>query len=471
MKRVIVGLLACAALAAHGQNLASPQVRPTSQPEQDLARKILATVESDASSASPDVRAFVWMRLATGLENDKQKQRKLFEDAYLSTLEIPVIRYNTRGQLQGEILYPMMAESGPDALEAVMPRADDYSRYIMRDLLIKRYAEDGNFDRALTLLQGAPDQSMYPFDAAEILMAKLPPERAGTRRTIFAQALTIASRNDSFMTVASMVGKFWHDLPSSQVLLVIDKVLQSARQQDSCPTLTKTNMYPYYVDQFLPILRELDSAKASRLTQEKEKAKTNGLPEEKCDYSKMFAARPTPTPDKNATPTPTPAPMQVRRHAFPPKPRVVFGCAGMGFCREQQIEHVLRAINGHLKRNEIEAAKREIGVAFAMAAAEWKYDTDEDDPNLWPRDMWPSTENWEAFTILASYISPQYALDQIKQIPDSGIRLITRQMLAQYWLGRDPDLHPPNIANDEGQGCECVPHYMYIPRHWGEKMP
>jgi hypothetical protein len=43
-------------------------------------------------------------------------------------------------------------------------------------------------------------------------------------------------------------------------------------------------------------------------------------------------------------------------------------------------------------------------------------------------------------------------LDLTEQIPDPGIRLITREMLAHYWQGRDPDLRPPNIANDEGAG-------------------
>jgi hypothetical protein len=48
---------------------------------------------------------------------------------------------------------------------------------------------------------------------------------------------------------------------------------------------------------------------------------------------------------------------------------------------------------------------------------------------------------------------------------------MVRVVLAGYWLGRDLELHGPNIVNAEGAGCECVAHYMYIPRHWGEKLP
>jgi len=443
-------------VAAQGQN----------RPEEQLARQILATMESEAQSASPDVRAFVWMRLATGLD-DKPRQRKLLQEAYLTTLKIPVLRYDTRWELQEEILNEMLAEAGPEALEEVMPRADDYSRFITRGLLITRYAEDGNIDRALALLQGAADQGEYPFEAAETLMDKLPPpERKGLRRTIFAQAVGIASGNQNFMLVAPLLVKFWRDLPSEQVLQVIDKVLQEARMRDACPLKQPTRYYADYVGQFLPILRQLDPAKAERL--EKEKA-SGGPPPEECDYDKMFGIR-TSAPKGTATPTATPAPVATRPYVPRPQ-RLVFGCPADGFCREKKIEQVLREINRDLKWNAIEEAKREIENGFAMAAEEWKYDTDHDDPNLWPTYVWPSTVNWEAFAMLASYVSPSYALEQTDQIPDAGNRLITREMLAEYWLKRDIRLPAPNILNDEGSGCECVEYGVYIPRHWGEKLP
>jgi hypothetical protein len=220
-------------------------------------------------------------------------------------------------------------------------------------------------------------------------------------------------------------------------------------------------MYGSYVQQFLPILRNLDPDKAEFLVQEKT---SGGQLREKCDYNKSFPIQPTPAADNPSRQAPA------SRYAERPK-RMVFGCPGMGSCRQSRIEEVLRAINSNLKLKQFERAKAGIQEGFELAAEEWKYDADPDDPNLWTRDIWPSTENWEAFAILASYISPDYALDQVKTIPDPAIQLMVRVVLARYWLGRDLELHAPNIVNAEGAGCECVAHYMYIPRHWGEKLP
>lgn len=212
--------------------------------------------------------------------------------------------------------------------------------------------------------------------------------------------------------------------------------------------------------QFLPILRELDPDKAEFLVQEKA---SGGPPREKCDYNRFSHIQTTPAADN--TSKPAPASVAASRYAERTK-RMVFGCAAMGTCRQSRIEEVLRAINSNLKLKQFERAKAGIEEGFALAAEEWKYDTDPDDSNLWTRNIWPSTENWEAFAILASYVSPDYALDQVKTIPDAAIQLMVRVVLAGYWLGRDPELRPPNIANDEAMGCECVAHYMYIPRHW-----
>jgi hypothetical protein len=460
VEKVILGLLL-------SMSLVTAQGRPA-QPEQALAREILSTVESEAASTSPDVRAYVWMRYATGL-TDQDQQRKLLQGAFLATLEITVEHDDTRGPLQNEILRAMVEHIPPAAMEEMIPRAEGYSRFMMRELLVRRFAEDRNFDRALTLLQGAPDQRMYPYQAALFLMDKLPPARAASRRTILAQAVEIASRSEYYSEVEPMLVKYWRDLPRDQVLTVIARIFERARLQDACPILRPTNAYSYYVDQFLPVLQDLDPAQAEQLSHAREQARAGGgYPRDKCDYNKFFGRNSTASSDKKPESTPTPAP--VRHHADPDKPRLVFGC-DMGFCREQKIEYVLGQISEHLKRDEIEAAKRAIVHGYSMAEEEWRYDTYADDPNLWTKNMWPSTENWEAFTVLASFISPQYALNLTRQIPDPGIRLITREMLALYWQGKDPDLRPPNIVNREGSACECVHHYMYIPRHWGEKLP
>ena len=421
------------------------------RPEEQLARRILATVETKAKSAGPDVRAFVWMQLATALE-DKPKQRKLLQAAYLETLEIPVLLFDTRWDLQWQILSRMEEEAGPEALEEVLPRAEGYSRSSIYELLIDRYAEDGKIDRALELLQTAPDHGEYPFFAAKFLMGRLPPARVGLRRTIFDRALGMARGDDDFEPVVPMLIEFWRDLPTGQVLQAIDAMLREARQEDACPKLRKRALgsaYFYYVNQLLPVLRELDPAQAERL--EQERASDVLLPE-KCDYSARSGA----PSNSTSTPAPTPTPEPAEPHPQPPE-RLVFGCPIHDNCRDEKIEHLLRTINLDLKWNAIEYAKRDIETGFAMAEEEWQYDTDPDGHNHSLTYRWDSTLNWEAFTILASYVSPSYALEKTNQIPDLDIRLITRETLARYWLGKEITLR--------------LTDGKYIPRHWREQMP
>lgn len=427
--------------AARGQN----------RPEEQLARRILATVETKAKSASPDVRAFVWMQLATALE-DKPKQRKLLQAAYLETLEIPVLLFDTRWDLQWQILSRIEEEAGPEALEEVLPRAEGHSRSSTYELLIDRYAEGGNIDRALDLLQAAPDHGEYPFFAAKFLMGQLPPAQVDLRRTIFDQALEMARADDRFESVVPMLMEFWRDLPSGRVLQAIDAVLHEARQHDACRELFAPafgSAYFYYSGKLLPLLRELDPAQAEQLEQERD----SYVPQpEKCEYSTRSGA-----PSKSTlAPAPTPTPKPAESHPQPPE-RLVFGCPIHGNCRDEKIEHLLRTINLDLKWNAIEYAKRDIETGFAMAEEEWQYDTDPDGHNHSLTYRWDSTLNWEAFAILASYVSPSYALHLTDQIPDPGIRLITRETLARYWLGKAIDLPAP-----DGK---------YIPQHWREQMP
>lgn len=426
--------------AAQGQN----------RPEEQLARQILATVETKAESASPDVRAFVWMQLATALE-DKSKQRKLLQAAYLATLELPVLLFDTRWDLQWQILSRMEEEAGPEALEEVLPRAEGYSRSSIYELLIDRYAEDGKIDRALELLQGAPDHGEYPFFAAKFLMGQLPPARVGLRRTIFDQALGMARADDHFEPVVPMLMEFWRDLPSGQVLQAIDAMLHEARQHDACRGLFEPafgSAYFYYADELLPVLHELDPAQAERLEQERV---SDVPPPEKCDYS----ARSGVPPKSTSAPVPTPTPA-AKPYPQPPE-RLVFGCPIHADCRDEKIEHLLRTINLDLKWNAIDHAKHDIETGFAMAEEEWQYDTDPDGRNPSLTYRWDSTLNWEAFAILASYVSPSYALEKTNRIPDPGIRLIVREMLARYWLGKAITLPAPDSK--------------YIPLHWREQMP
>jgi hypothetical protein len=127
------------------------------------------------------------------------------------------------------------------------------------------------------------------------------------------------------------------------------------------------------------------------------------------------------------------------------------------------VEHALESIKDHLLKNEMDLGKEGISRGYRIALSQWKLDTDAVDPIQVVKTHWPSTVNWEAFSVMASRISPEYALQRVKKIPDPEIRLLTRTMLARTWLDHPPVFPCPSLhSNYHGEGG-CVGYRMYMP--------
>ena len=88
-----------------------------------------------------------------------------------------------------------------------------------------------------------------------------------------------------------------------------------------------------------------------------------------------------------------------------------------------------------IKMEENDAAFKVIKRGMELAEKMYDQDRDSGDPNEAIRPYWPSAAIWKTFITLAGRISPQTALEEIKEVRDPEIQTFTRAALANTLLG------------------------------------
>jgi len=437
-------------------------------PDEARARQMLAAAREEAKSASAVVQAKVWLELAKQLSADgkKPEERALLRDAYMATLEAPPQHYNYSSVVQAEILRTMMKDLGPQPVEELLPNMEANMRGIAFDLLVTRYTDDQNWDRAVETLKRAPKSAWFPFAPALRLMGKLPPQRVADRVAIFELEYFVCDgKRTAVSGLSTTIEQFWRELPRQQVVDAIPKILKEAMRAQLFPAMRPNKAYEDSKAKLLPILKELDAAKAEEWERGEKQAWDDARKAgiftiiDRGEYDEPPAKNPPASAAPVATKTTATMPAST-------KPRVVNGCMeDEPWCDQNRVSHALEALEGHLKRGETELAKQSVSRGYRLALGQWKLDTDPADPNQVDKPSWRSTQNWEAFTILATKISPQYALERVQQIPDPEIQLLTRVMLARMWLGAKPEFTPcQELVSEYHRDGDCVGYYMYMPR-------
>ena len=266
-----------------------------------------------------------------------------------------------------------------------------------------------------------------------------------------------------------MIEKYWRDLPPEPMVDAIPRILKEALRAQAFPMLrivkadAQTGPYDNSKAKLLPILKQLDPAKAEQWVRGEDTARAQAR--KAGPFTTISGDEDSDTGASPPVPAPVPA-TNVRPTHGSSKPRVVNQCMeDEAWCDENRVSHALEALENHLKKGELELARLSVNRGYKLALGEWELDTDPDDPNQVHKPAWRSTQDWEAFTVLATKISPQYALERVKQIPDPEIQLLTRVMLARMWLGDRPELTPcQELVTDYHREGNCVHYYMYMPR-------
>ena len=293
-------------------------------------------------------------------------------------------------------------------------------------------------------------------------MKASPVQNVTVRREIFAVTYAIyRKRQASATSLGPMIEEFWRELPRDQVLELIPIILKEAIRGDIYFIKRPMHAYEGLKPQLLPILRELDSAKAEQWERD-EKQTFEEIRKAGPSWADVAEIRRR-QESMDVTPALSPAPY--KKPSGSPKPRGVAACSeNEPRCQQNRVEHALESIEEHLKKNEMDLAKAGINRGYRIAPSQGKLDTDPLDPNQVSKTHWPSTVNWEVFSLMASRISPEYVLQRVKEIPDSEIRLLTRAMLARMWFDHRPIFPCPGLHNNYHDEGACIAYQKYMPR-------
>jgi tetratricopeptide (TPR) repeat protein len=289
--------------------LATKPPHPKLTAQQKLGLRQLEIAQAEAAGSAPEMRAFVLWQASRGVAKiDPPRANALLKDALTATQYIESTEASLKdcGEpvfcgpghwLREQILRDMIWRSKQfGRIEQLLANAEPEFRQMLSSALFERYIDEKNFDRARELLnQLAEDRADFPYWEATALIEALPAERAGDRVAIFSQALESFTqhRNElypGFADPATMVLRFWQELPAPLVLEAIDQLLDRAKgaeqvQQNTSQQNTvhqnlrvgiSTNKgdayfaspYEFRLFQLMPVLEQLDQPRAESLRRE-----------------------------------------------------------------------------------------------------------------------------------------------------------------------------------------------------------
>ena len=296
----IILLMVCALPGQERPKTASPPtnmtkpLKPKLTAQQEHGLRLLKAAQAEAPGLQPDMRAFALLLIADGYEKVRPAQvDSLLGTAFRASQSIekqandseggcPAMpSCDVKGLLQVQIL-GKIADRTPERVAPLLNQAEPEVRKNITEQLIGYYTHRHEFERAKQLLDSLADEDDFPFSNAMELIKALPQDRAADRLAIFTQALTnfqqhLTHASPYWGDFGGMVVELWQQFPPSLVLNAIDSILEKAQEKDdplfnmrigvmgSKGNATFSSTYEYRLFELLPILEELDKAKAESL--------------------------------------------------------------------------------------------------------------------------------------------------------------------------------------------------------------
>jgi hypothetical protein len=106
----------------------------------------------------------------------------------------------------------------------------------------------------------------------------------------------------------------------------------------------------------------------------------------------------------------------------------------------------------YMQLKDEEGAKKVIELGVANTDKLYRADLNPDDPNKAPKAYWPSTVAWRSMLSLASEISPLWAANLLKEIPDDEIRTLAQMGIATALLhAQSPQTEIMSYTKNDGR--------------------
>ncbi len=295
--------------------------------QQERALKMLETAEAQASGLEGGMRAYAQLQLARAYQpTDQAKAADLLQSAMAAAQEMD--KDYTRTQLQQQILQQLVPLQ-PQKAEELLPQMEPENREPVLNALLGYYESKKDLDHALELVYRIGQEKEIPYGATARIMTALPPERSGDRLQLFTAAFA-SYRDHEHKNVsvggsdfASVVLKFWQQLPRNLVHDAITELLKQAEKQTNASISMSSDQgaasfnsyYDYRLFQLLPVLKQIDESEAEELLKKNQEIKA------------MLTKYPQGTASFNSEPSPDAKP-ENRQRGMGPSYSVSMGSSG-----------------------------------------------------------------------------------------------------------------------------------------------
>lgn len=281
-------LLTGAIQSGSGQSLSAKTSERMAEHKQatEASHSPLAQQLSDAangmSAMSPSMQAYAGWQISQGFARLRQdSELSSLKRAFLASTEIEGDS-QLRASLQQSIMSRLIVVS-PDSAESLISVAEPPVRYFVESRLLEHKVAQKRFDEVEEKLYAKAGQTEFPFGLTTQLMLALPPERHHEWPALFGLALNAYKRQDpvqeqpEFEDIATMIVRFWRELPDKLVLEAIDEIFKHAQEEGKSPhpiqptlgtsdgdaSFSSLLMFRYF--ELVPVLRELDTGRAEKI--------------------------------------------------------------------------------------------------------------------------------------------------------------------------------------------------------------
>ena len=264
-----------------GERQEEKKLPELSSEQRRRASKLLQDAAANSADLSPAMRAYALSQIARAYSRTQPaKVGLILEDAFQASIAIPQ-EERFKVDLQRDILRQLLPVNRAK-VEELLPQAEPRARKDIMSALTESYIREKKFEQAHDEIQQIAQIEEFPYEVGTRLMLALPKDEAGTRQSIFSEALssyvTHAHKGFSFGggDFGEMVVRFHNGLPSSQIIQAIDELLKQAKEGDAANIQLSSSggnaafssYYEYCFFQLVPVLRDVDPGKAEALARD-----------------------------------------------------------------------------------------------------------------------------------------------------------------------------------------------------------